>query len=121
MSDSALPWLDTRHLAEALETDAPEILRDFYSLFHQQLQDMQTQLDAWQKPLDIAELRLLAHKLKSSSRTVGALALGEQLETLEHACVQGAVDSVEAALEATRLAGARTDLAVQAWLDTHHA
>jgi len=120
MSQDALPWLDARLLAEALETDAPEVLRDFYSLFLQQVQELQQQLDGFKPPFDTGELRLLAHKLKSSARTVGALALGEQLEALERACLQGSsATTLEAILVATRRAGAQTGREVQAWLDDH--
>ncbi len=120
MSQDALPWLDARLLVEALETDEPAILQDFYSLFLQQLQELQQQLDTFSSPYDADTLRLLAHKLKSSARTVGALALGEQLEALERACLQGSSQTIlEAMLAATRLACAETTLAVQAWLDSH--
>ncbi len=119
MSQDALPWLDSRLLVEALETDEPAILQDFYTLFLQQVQELQQQLDTFSTPYDAEDLRLLAHKLKSSARTVGALALGEQLEALERACLQGSSQtSLEAMLAATRLACTKTTLAVQTWLDS---
>ncbi len=120
MSPDALPWLDARLLVEALETDEPAILQDFYSLFLHQLQELQQQLDTFSRPYDAEALRLLAHKLKSSARTVGALALGEQLEALERACLQGGSQTtLESMLAATRLACTETTLAVQSWLDSH--
>ncbi len=120
MSQDTLPWLDSRLLVEALETDEPAILQDFYTLFLQQVQELQQQLDTFSTPYDAEDLRLLAHKLKSSARTVGALALGEQLDALERACLQNSSQAtLEAMLAATRQACAQTELAVQDWLDAH--
>jgi len=89
-----LPTFDETVLISLLDGDAQlaaEVLRDF-----------ETALERGADEIDMAfhdsrkeELAIAAHKLKSSSRTVGALQLGELCERLEAGAKSGPSHSVQ--------------------------
>ena len=78
---------DSEQLPLALETREEDVLQDFYALFQQQLDELQAVLASATALCDRANVRQLAHKLKSSSLAVGAIRLGEALAALEESCL----------------------------------
>ena len=84
----ALPAvLDLSVLAD-LVGDDPATLREFLQHYRLSAEDLVARLQAAFVQSDWLELALAAHSLKSSSRSVGALALGQLCEQLERAGMQ---------------------------------
>jgi len=87
---------DSEQLPAALETREEEVLQDFYALFLQQLVELQMGLASATALRDRANVRLLAHKFKSSSLAVGAIRLGAALAALEESCLSCADADIDA-------------------------
>lgn len=68
---------------EGLVGDDPDVIRDFLRDFRASATAIGTQLAVANAAGDMSEVGDLAHKLKSSSRSVGALALSERCAELE--------------------------------------
>ncbi len=77
--------VDPRALGELLGTQDPLMLADFYDDFVQTGSETADSIQGAYAASDIAELGRLAHKLKSSARTVGANALADSCLVLEEA------------------------------------
>lgn len=116
--DSTVPYtnfmpVDVRVL-EALVGNDPELISEFLQDFHTSAISIAKDLKATNLAGEVRQVGGLAHKLKSSARSVGALALGELCEEIELAANTG--QSVELdkylALFGTELA------AVSDYLDT---
>ena len=84
----AAPLLDPDALSQYVGDD-PATLAHFRTDFRQRLGPMQASMAAAAARDDLAELGSLAHQLKSTSRTVGALRLAAGCEDLEHAARAG--------------------------------
>ena len=83
-----LPTFDETVLVDLLDGDAQlaaEVLRDFEAA----LQHGADEIDAAFRANRVEDLVVASHKLKSSSRTVGAMRLGELCERLEAAAGSG--------------------------------
>ena len=76
--------LDVSVLA-ALVGDDPAVIREFLLDFRASATSIATELGAACAAGDAAQAQALAHKLKSSARAVGALALGELCAEIEQA------------------------------------
>lgn len=76
--------VDVRVLA-ALVGDDPVVIRDFLQDFRVSTAKASTELQSAFASGDIGQAGAVAHRLKSSSRSVGALALGELCAALEEA------------------------------------
>ncbi len=111
-----IPFFDARQLSRLLESDDPAVLRSFYELFLQQLNEMQQALPSHQQLIVVADLLMLAHKFKSSARAVGAMRLGEQMETLEAICLQQQPVGIEAQIVMLQRTGEITSAALRALL-----
>jgi len=88
-----VPTLDESVLIDLLDGDvrlAAEVLRDFEGTLEQGADE----IDAAFRNQRTQDLVVASHKLKSSSRTVGAMRLGELCERLEESA-GGPVPSVE--------------------------
>lgn len=107
---------DTEQLPLALETREEDVLRDFYALFLQQLVELQKGLASVTALRDRGNVRLLAHKLKSSSLVVGAIRLGEELAALEEACLSSADAEIDALIARVIETCSLTAVAIQARL-----
>ncbi len=71
---------------KGLVGDDPEIVREFLADYLAAARRAATELRAAQAADDIRAIGAIAHKLKSSSRSVGALALGDLCAELENSC-----------------------------------
>ncbi|HRW48325.1 MAG TPA: PAS domain S-box protein [Caldilinea sp.] len=80
----------------ALVGDDPATIRDFLADFRHSARAIATELDAACVAGQAAQVGALAHKLKSSARAVGALALGELCAELEAAGKGSEVGAVQA-------------------------
>ncbi|TFH71700.1 hypothetical protein E3V39_14580 [Gammaproteobacteria bacterium LSUCC0112] len=105
-------FFDKTVLPQALEENDPTLLLSFYQLF------LDHTLPSWHKAeLDAREhrwedVRLVAHSLKSSSRGVGALQLGNQMAMIEK-MIEGNLQTPEIIKEATDII-ARTTIEISA-------
>jgi len=104
------PALDVRVL-EGLVGDDPVVIRDFLEEYGRSAARLSAEFRAACTEDDMARVVSVLHKLKSSSRSVGALPLGELCNTIERAArnrdvaqVRGAADTFEDALSAVRAA-----------------
>lgn len=68
----------------ALVGDSPEVINDFLEQFQSSARQIALELGTAYVSGQKAQVGSLAHKLKSSARTVGALALGELCDEMEH-------------------------------------
>ena len=104
MSDAQLdhfPLLDAEIIAELREVMEDE----FADLIGTFLNDLPVQLDSLQAAIDqgsAADLYRIAHKLKSSCGSLGAMQLAERVRQLEQAGRQNALDGTAALLAETR-------------------
>ena len=89
MYQSTMVLFDKTALPMSLGTTENDVLIQFYDMF------IQINLESWNdlsninKSNDLRLVRQTAHKLKSSSASVGALALAESLKSLEMAAADG--------------------------------
>ncbi len=102
------PRLDHSVLS-ALVGDDPTILRALRQQYVAELQAGLGEMDLAMEQADPQRVRAVAHKLKSASRTVGAMELGDCLERLERSVAR---DSAQAEVQAEAQAE------VQALVDT---
>jgi signal transduction histidine kinase/CheY-like chemotaxis protein/HPt (histidine-containing phosphotransfer) domain-containing protein len=71
-----------------------EVVREFLSHYRAASTGLAAEMRVAGAAADIRQLGALAHKLKSSSRSVGALALGDLCAELENACRSGKRENV---------------------------
>ncbi len=81
--------IDPEALGQLLGTQDPVLLADFYNDFLDTNTITAEQIQAAYKASDLPELGRLAHKLKSSARTVGANELADSCQALEQAGKSG--------------------------------
>lgn len=79
---SPLPSFDVDHLRSTIGNDA-DFERMLLDEFLSQSADILSRMAGMLAAGDPAGVRAAAHELKGSSRTIGALALGEQCQILE--------------------------------------
>ena len=85
--------LDVRVL-KALVGNEPQVIREFLRDFRVSAGQALTQMRAACQARQATEVGALAHRLKSSARSVGALALGELCAQLEQAGLAGRLDAL---------------------------
>jgi HPt (histidine-containing phosphotransfer) domain-containing protein len=73
-----------------------KFLRQIIGVFEEQAVEIVRQLEQAASQLDMSTLAALAHKLKGSARTVGAVELGDHCERLEHEARAGQVPELPA-------------------------
>jgi HPt (histidine-containing phosphotransfer) domain-containing protein len=83
---------------QALVGDDPAMIREFLQDFHSSATRIAAELKTADAAGQAAQVGALAHKLKSSARAVGALALGERCAELEQAGKAGQVEALRALL-----------------------
>ena len=79
---------------QALVGDDPRIVREFLTDFRASAGRLAMELRAAVTLDDARQIGAIAHKLKSSSRSVGALALGDRCAELENACRGGVREAI---------------------------
>ena len=72
----------------------PETVREFLSDYRDSTRQLATEIGAARAAGDMRQIGAIVHKLKSSSRSVGALALGDLCAALENDCRAGELDAV---------------------------
>lgn len=111
--------LDAAALARLAELDpggSAGLVRRVLSTYAQALERSQRELLRLREPLQSEPLRHLAHTLKSSSASVGALALSALCAQLEQCMRAQPADDIGVLLDATLLEMQRVAGAVQAML-----
>lgn len=111
MYQSTLVLFDKTALPMSLGTTENDVLIQFYEMF------IQINLESWNdlsnsnKSNDLRLVRQTAHKLKSSSASVGALALADSLKSLEMAAADGnLLQVIEQTEQTTQLLHTTIDL-----------
>lgn len=102
-----MPLLDEAVIAElreVLEDEFAELLQHFLSELPIQFERLQTAIDRG----DAGELYRVAHQLKSSCGSIGAMRLAELVRRLERAGRENALGDATALLDRTRAVGAET-------------
>jgi CheY-like chemotaxis protein/HPt (histidine-containing phosphotransfer) domain-containing protein len=84
-SAQAAPMVDVAVL-KGLVGDDPKTVREFLADYRASAQRAMAELRAARAADDVRQVAAIAHKLRSSSRSVGALALGDLCAELENAC-----------------------------------
>lgn len=118
MNPDDAPLFDPERLPLSLESREEDVLREFYELFLVQLAELQHAPMLTEPVRDWPSIRLLAHKLKSSSLAVGAVRLGELLAALEDACQSASAAHLETLLQQALRTAQQTGEAMRARLQT---
>ena len=100
--------------------DETDVLRDFLQEYRNSARHQAGELQAAFERHDAAGARAVAHKLKTSSRCVGALALGQLCEQLEKAGRDGHWPTLQRSMAALEPAMAQVDADIEHWL-AHNA
>ena len=107
-------------LPEALEATLglsdPEVLVEFFIVFLDFTGDRWKELEKASEAGDLAMVRDITHSLKSSSHSIGALALSHCFAELEHIAQSGDVERCQSALAESSAVFKRTMSAVQTHL-----
>ena len=93
--NSILPMLDQEKLNQLLYWQGkhnPELLKKIVGLFLQQLPKSLNEMSKAVQQADIATVSDIAHTLKSSSATVGAVSLTSMCKQIELSCDSGKID-----------------------------
>lgn len=90
---------DEKFLPESVGVEDKEFLVELYGLYLEQASTVVESMIGCAVEHDFEDLRQLSHKIKSSSRTVGAKALGDLLEGIEHAARDQTHDELPAYLK----------------------
>ncbi len=91
--------IDQTALGNILGTQDPEMLAEYYNSFLETSTPTAKQIQDAFNAGDLSEVSRLAHKLKSSARTVGANRLGDCCQALEEAGREGDAQSVSQQME----------------------
>jgi CheY-like chemotaxis protein/HPt (histidine-containing phosphotransfer) domain-containing protein len=79
---------------KGLVGDDPQIVYRFLADFRSSAERLAQDMQAARAAQDIRQIGAIAHKIKSSSRAIGALTLGDLCAELENACRTGTRDDV---------------------------
>jgi len=101
MNDKTVVLFDKTVLPSALGSSETGLLIQFYEMFIEITTDTWNELCGTTTTDDLRQVRQAAHKLKSSSASVGALALANSLKELEFAAADGNVMLVTEKIEKT--------------------
>jgi HPt (histidine-containing phosphotransfer) domain-containing protein len=83
---------------KGLVGDDPQVVHRLLANYQAAAEALAAEMRSARGADDIRQIGALAHKLKSSSRSVGALALGDLCAELENACRSGTRDEVSQAI-----------------------
>lgn len=101
MNDKTLMLFDKNALPSSLGTSEADVLVQFYDMFIQITTDAWSDLFNNNTSNDLKQVRQTAHKLKSSSASVGAFALANALKELEMAAADDNLPLVTEKIEKT--------------------
>lgn len=83
--EAAILQFDEKFLSESVGVEDKEFLVELYGLYLEQAQKVIESMMVCRVERDFEYLGQLSHKIKSSSRSVGAIAMGDLLEAIERA------------------------------------
>ena len=106
------------NLAQLDPTGASKLLSRILTAYRRSLARLLPQLAAARSPLDPGTLKLVTHTLKSSSASVGALALSALCGAAELALRENLLDGLPCILDDLMAEAARVDAAVLQLLST---
>jgi|CXWL01.1.fsa_nt_gi HPt (histidine-containing phosphotransfer) domain-containing protein len=109
--------MDVRVLEEMVGRE-PEVVQDFLRQYRESARALMAELRAGHAAGNLVQVEGATHKLKSSSRVVGALGLGAQCAQIESAAKQRRVAEVAGALPALELTFAAVERAIAQGLGT---
>jgi signal transduction histidine kinase/CheY-like chemotaxis protein/HPt (histidine-containing phosphotransfer) domain-containing protein len=92
------PAVDVAVLNEIFGDDPPTVRR-FLGDYRASTTQLAAEMRAALAAVDLRQIGSIAHKLKSASRSIGALALGDLCAELENACRTGAREAVAQGIE----------------------
>jgi HPt (histidine-containing phosphotransfer) domain-containing protein len=113
--DAGATVLDATALASLSQLDptgASHLMQRVLSTYRDSLERLLSQLTHARRQSDTASLRLVTHTLKSSSASVGALALSVLCGDAEKAIREGQLDKLPPMLDQLAAEAARVDAAV---------
>jgi len=120
MNQSTLSLFDPGILPAALEIDDADTLTSFYDMFimvtRESWQELGTQEQ--EKDLEFAKIKDIAHKLKSSSVSIGAMQLADAFKTLERLAQDQQIKAVTEHMELTDRLVTQSINAVQQHINT---
>ena len=97
--------------------DSRGLLPRLLTLYLSSLEDLLRQLDAARRPVEPKALGWVAHSLKSSSASMGALRLSALCSATEQALREGRIDGLPALLDALVTEASLVEAAVRQRLD----
>lgn len=103
---------------EALVGNDPDVIREFLLDFRATARQISSELRIACQLGQAAQVAALTHKLKSSARAVGAMALGDLCAELEQAGNLNRIDSMGSLLVSFETELAAVDRALDAWLSS---
>jgi len=109
--------LDVRVLEELVGAER-EIVHDFLAQYRESARTIMAEIRAGHATDNLAQIEGATHRLKSSSRAIGALHFGDLCAHLESAAKQGKADDVAASLPPLELAFAAVERAIAQHLGT---
>ena len=80
-------------ILEGLVGDFPDVINDFLHSFYDSARPLVSGITAALAAGQVEQARVLAHKLKSPARSVGAMALGDLCADIEQACKTEAISA----------------------------
>jgi HPt (histidine-containing phosphotransfer) domain-containing protein len=102
---------------QGLVGDDPQVLRRFLAGYRAEAERLAQEMRAACDANDIRQVGAIAHKLKSSSRSIGALALGDLCAELENACRGALPEDIERGVMQFEAALQEVDAQIAALLD----
>ncbi|MEJ2766367.1 CHASE domain-containing protein [Photobacterium sp. MCCC 1A19761] len=101
---------------EALVGSDPAVVDEFLTEYLSVMQGQEKLLQQAYSDEDVRQMIEISHKLKSSSRSVGALQLGDLCAELENTCTKGDLSAASAFMAQLADVSASTEAAVKAYL-----
>ena len=112
MPHQTSPVFDRTVLPAALESQDAELLVSFYDMYLSHTREACLDIMHAAPPYNFDRLQRVAHSLKSSSRSVGAMLIGDLLRALEVAAEAGSDERTATCVEAARRVMAETFAAI---------
>ena len=106
---------------QSIVGDDPEMVSDMLFEYRASQRRLKVEMQAARATHDLQQIGTIAHKLKSSSRSVGAMALGDLCTELENACRMRALEAIARCMAQFDAELAAVDAALDRALDGSNA
>lgn len=117
MTLTSASLFDPQILPTVLDTDDVDTLVSFYEMFVLVTRDSWQEIAVFHAGSDFSRVKGIAHKLKSSSATIGAMQLAEALKVLEDLAASRDADAVRRCIAETAEAVSDAVNTVQCHMD----